>query len=360
MNFLAKLLFYIKKPKVIIVTGRGRACAAEAIFRVLKTQFRVKKLIDKTPKFGISKRRIFIIETEIRNSNRKELTFLVKASSLPVLIVTNVGDIPPDCEFFSGDRKETKNIRKLAKSLPVFGYLILNFDDEVVREIDDITNLNTFSFGFQEGADFQTTDIKINGGLNFKTNYKGKIVPFWHEKVFGKEQIYSILAAVSTGIIFDLNFVEIAEALKKYTSLPGRMRLISGINNSEILDDSESASVYSMTEAVEVLGKLESAGRKIAVLGDVLGVGKYTIEAHETIGEKVALAVDLLFTVGARAKFIAQGAVTKGMKKENIFQFDTIESIIPELQKTIKEGDLILVDGSKEMEMEKIVHSIKR
>lgn len=360
MNLLAKLLFYIRKPKVIVVTGKGRACAAEALFRVLKTQFRVKKLIDKAPKFGISKRKVFIIETEVRNSNRKELAFLAKNSRLPIFVVTNIGDIPPDCDFFSGDRKETKSVRKLAKSLPIFGHLVLNFDDEVVREIDDITNLNTFSFGFQEGADFQATDIKINGGLNFKTNHRGKIIPFWHEKVFGKEQIYSILAAVSTGIIFDLNFVEIAEALKKYTSLPGKMRLINGISNSKILDDSESASVYSMTEAVEVLGKLESTGRKIAVLGDVLGVGKYTIEAHETIGEKVSRSVDLLFTVGARAKFIAQGAETKGMKKEKIFQFDTVESANTALKKEIKENDLVLIDGSKEMEMEKIVKSVKR
>jgi len=93
-------------------------------------------------------------------------------------------------------------------------------------------------------------------------------------------------------------------------------------------------------------------------LGDILGIGKYTIEAHESIGEKVTKSADLLFTVGPRAKFIAEGAIIKGMPKEKIFQFDKIEEAGIALQGERKEGDLILVDGSTEMKMEEIVEEI--
>jgi len=345
MNIFEKIKFILKKPKVVVVTGNGRQTAKEAIYQVLSQHFKVEKEI---------------LVFEVGDKEIKKFGFFLKNSSRAILVITPVGDIPYDKEFFSGAKEEVKEVTLLAKTLPAQTNLILNFDDETVREIDDVTNLKTLTFGFGERADFKASDVKLNMGTNFKVNYKGNIVPVWLEKLFGKEQIYAALSAVAVGTIFDLNLVEISQALKNYFSLPGKMRLIEGQKKSFILDDSESATVFSMVEAIETLGKPEWAKRKIAVLGDVLGIGKYTIEAHEAIGERVTKNCDLLFTVGERAKFIAQGATQKGMPIEKIFQFDTIDEGKLKLQEEIKEGDLILVDGSKEMEMGKIVEEIKK
>jgi len=343
-SIFKKFKFLLRRPKVVIITGEGRVCAKEAIFQVLKSHFRVGE-------------EILIFESGLKE--RKKFEYLLKNSSLSVLVVTHVGEIPFDKDFFAGEREDTFEIRKLAKVLPVFGHLILNFDDETVREIKDETNLKEITFGLQEGADFQASDVKLNGGTNFKVNYKGNIVPIWLEKLFGKEQIYSALASAAVGRVFGLNLVEISQALKNYQGLFGKMRLIEGINKSWILDDSESATAITMIEAIEILGRIPNFKRKIAVLGDVIGIGKYTIEAHESIGERVAKNTDLLFTFGPRAKFIAQGAQEKGLNIEKIFQFDKIEDGKLKLQEEIKEGDLILVDGSKEMEMIKVVEEIK-
>jgi len=87
----------------------------------------------------------------------------------------------------------------------------------------------------------------------------------------------------------DFNSIKVSEALKSYSSVPGKMRLIKGIKNSLILDDCKSSTALSMIEAIEILGKIPVEGRKIAVLGDIIGIGKYTIEAHETIGENIQL-----------------------------------------------------------------------
>lgn len=211
MNFLLKLRFLLKRPKIIIVTGEGRACAKEAIFQVLKPHFKIGA-------------EVLIFETDLTNStDAKKFKFLIKHSSLPILVVTHVGDIPFDKIFFAGEMEKTIEIRKLAKSLPSHGYLVLNFDDETVREIKTETNLNELTFGFQERADFQASDIKLNTETNFKINYKGNIVPVWlvptsHTPNFdvgvGKEQIYSALASVCVGTIFDLNLVEISQSLK--------------------------------------------------------------------------------------------------------------------------------------------------
>jgi UDP-N-acetylmuramoyl-tripeptide--D-alanyl-D-alanine ligase len=366
MNLLTKFIFYFKKPRVIIITGNGQQTTAEAIFQVLKQRFKVRKAT-KTKILGLKfflRNEILLVESDLQPVN--SLEFLVTKSSLPILVGTHVGDIPFDKDFFAGNREKTAEIRKLAKILPVPGCLILNFDDETVRELKTETIVHPLTFGFQKEADFQASDLRLNSGVNFKINYKGNIVPVWLEKLFGKEYVYATLAASSVGVIFNLNLVEISQTLKNYQPLPGKMRLIEGVKHSWILDDSESATVFSMVEAIETLAKLQGfslpagrQGRKIVVLGDILGIGKYTIEAHEAIGERVAKAADLLFTFGPRAKFIAQGALVKGIALEKIFKFDTIGEGINRLRDEIREGDLILVDGSKEMKMGDIVKKIK-
>ncbi|MBL7150078.1 MAG: hypothetical protein ISS84_00380 [Candidatus Pacebacteria bacterium] len=238
MNFLSKLIFYFKKPQIIIVAGRGRSCAAEAIFQVLRPHFKVGRLTNSPCSVSsgqILGKEILIFESKIEKA--ENFNFLIKKSSLPILVVTYIGDIPPDKDFFTGEREKTTEIRKLARILPSQGYLILNFDDETVREIGDElrlssrfanarvkdeTNLQELTFGFQEGADFRATDINLNSGTNFKINHKGNIVPIWLEKLFGKEQIYASLSAVSIGVIFDLNLVEISQLLKNYQGIVGK------------------------------------------------------------------------------------------------------------------------------------------
>ena len=358
MNFLKKLIFLIKKPPVILITGKGRSCAIEAIFQLLKPYSEKGEPRNRASSL---RGKFLIFESDLSGAEEAEkFSFFLKKSKLPILVVTHIGEIMPDKDFFAGEREETLLIRNLAKVLPSYGYLILNFDDETVREIKNESSAHPLTYGFQERADFKASDININlSGTNFKINYQGNIVPFWLKNIFGKEQIYSVLTAIAVGVINNRNLVEISQALSGYQSIPGKMRLIKGKNNSLILDDSENATPFSMIEALDILGKIEAVGRRIAVLGDVLGFGRYIIEAHETVGERAAKACNLLFTVGQKAQFIALGAKNKGMPEQNIFQLSNIEEAKQALQKEIKENDLILVDGSKEMKMGEIVGGIK-
>lgn len=347
MSFLKDLLFLLKKPSVILVTGKGRACTKEAISKILKAHLKGAKAL--------------LFESDLKESaDVDKFNFFFRHSKQPILLVSHIGEIPPDRYFFDGERRETSSIRKIARISPTHGFLILNFDDETVREIKNESLAHPFTYGFQQGADFRATDVNVNlEGTNFKINYQGNTVPFWLRRIFGKEQIYSVLAAIAIGVIKDLNLVEMSQTLASYQSLPGKMRLIEGIKKSLILDDSENATALSMIEALEILGEIGKGQRKIAVLGDVLGAGKYTIEAHETIGEKVVKTADLLFAIGPRAKFIAQGARRKGMEEKNIFQFNETNKGKLRLQKEIKKEDIILIDGSKEMKMGEVIQEIK-
>jgi UDP-N-acetylmuramoyl-tripeptide--D-alanyl-D-alanine ligase len=99
------------------------------------------------------------------------------------------------------------------------------------------------------------------------------------------------------------------------------------------------------------------SGRKIAVLGDMRELGKYEIEAHRAIGNLVGERADILITVGSAAKFIADSAANQ-MKPDSIFSFSTADEAKLKVQEVMREGDVILVKGSRAMQMEKIVEEI--
>ncbi len=107
------------------------------------------------------------------------------------------------------------------------------------------------------------------------------------------------------------------------------MRLLAGDNNTIIIDDSYNASPYAVESALRTLGDIDGThlfkdtdeARKIAVLGDMLELGRHTEDAHREIGKGVKGAVDVLCVVGPRAQFIKEGALSAKMKKSAIHEF---------------------------------------
>ena len=194
-------------------------------------------------------------------------------------------------------------------------------------------------------------------GVTFKVDYKGSIVPIRLSGVFGKQAVYATLAALGAGSAMGLNMIEMAEALSKYKSPPGRLNLLEGIKGSMILDDSYNSSPIAVEAALEVLKEMP-AKRKIAALGDMLELGKYTIDEHRKVGRLVKDVADILFVVGPRSKFTSEEARIAGMSAENIFEFSTSGEAKVKIQEILQEGDLILIKGSQGMRTEKITEEI--
>ena len=195
-------------------------------------------------------------------------------------------------------------------------------------------------------------------GISFKLEHGSAVVPVRIDNVFGRTHAYAAGAAAAVGLGFGMNLVMISEALVRYAPAESRMHLVPGVKYTNIIDDSYNASLIAMRAALETLASLP-AKRKVAVLGDMLEIGKYTPEAHEAVGRMAAKDADVLFTVGPRAKFIAEAARGTGMKHAAIFSFDTADEACKPVQDFIKKGDLILVKGSHAMQMDKIVEEIK-
>jgi len=107
-----------------------------------------------------------------------------------------------------------------------------------------------------------------------------------------------------------------------------------------------------------MLGEIKGMKRKIAVLGDMLELGKHSSDEHYSAGKLVAESANVLVTVGVRARKIAEGALDSGMSEENIFQFDDSVSAGEFMKDFVKKDDCILAKGSQSIRVEKVVLKI--
>lgn len=279
-------------------------------------------------------------------------------------VITAVGDVPVHVEYFSGPEAVAKEKAKLIESLLPSDFAVLNHDDLAVLSMREKTKAQVWTFGFTEGAKVQVSnfDFKIGDGgkpkgVVFKLNHSESFVPVKLEDALGKAQALAASAAAAVGLIFDMNLVTISDALLAYRAPKGRMKLLNGIKNSLIIDDTYNAAPSAMHLALDTLRALPHSGRKIAILGDMLELGKYSVDAHREVGNLAGSFVDLLICVGTRAKFIADSAGNQ-MPKEHILAFDTSEGAKVKVRELLSENDLILVKGSQGMRMEKIVEEI--
>src|SRR3990167_8134825 len=276
-------------------------------------------------------------------------------------VVTAVGEVPVHVEYFSGPEGVAKEKGQLVEALSFSDFAVLNFDDLAVLEMRDRTKAKVFTYGFGDGAMVRVSNLETwleNGipeGVSFKMNHSESFVPFRISGSLGKSQGYAAAAAAAIGVIFGMNLVDISEALSGYSGPKGRLKILKGIKNSIIIDDTYNASPLSTHLALETLRDLP--GRHIVVLGDMLELGKYSIQAHQEIGNMAGSFVDLLICVGSKAKFISDSAFNQ-MPKENIYRFDVSDEAKLKVKELIKEGDIVLVKGSQGIRMEKIVEEI--
>jgi len=392
---LAQATLWRHQPKIIGITGNvGKTSTKEALALILAGEKRVRRplssfnnelglpltiLGDWRPKGGlffwfkvisVSFFRVFlkdraypeILVLEYGVDKPGDMKYLLDIAKPQIGIVTAIGDLPVHVEFFASREALIKEKAKLISSLPATGFAVLNADDIDVLRMRENSKAKVITFGFSEDADLKISNIMNSfsedfRGMTFKLTYNGSSVPVRLENVLGRAQSYVASAAAAAGLIFGMNLVKIAEALTAYNLPPGRFKIIAGIKETTIIDDTYNASPLAMREALGTLRELGTT-RKIAVLGDMLEIGKYTLEAHEEIGRIAAKAVQVLITVGDKAKFIAESARETGMPADSVFDFQDIDEAGKFLQEKIKKGDVVLLKGSQSVRLEKIVKEI--
>ena len=401
LRVLSKKILKKYKPDVVGITGSvGKTTAKEAIAAVLENKFIVRRStknynneiglpltiigLEKTPGKSIlgwvaamlkAKKLIFkrdknypeVLVLEMGADKPGDIEYLTDIAPCKVGVLTFISHA--HTEFFKTLKKIAQEKRIIISHLRQDGFAVLNFDNEMVMQSVSTTKAEVITYGFKDGADLRATDVNIlkdektgwPTGLNFKILYKGNVVPVFLHGVIAKSAVYAALSGLAVGTIFGVNLVDGAQALGKIKWPAGRMRLIPGIKNTLIIDDTYNSSPDAAKIALEALAQVEikAGGERWVVLGDMLELGSETENAHRELGFKVAeLGVDNLLTVGEAAKHIAMAAGEAGLDKHRIASFAASGEAGKFLQGKLKPGDAALVKGSQGARMEKVVKEL--
>ncbi|AKM84180.1 TPA: hypothetical protein DCZ46_04105 [Candidatus Campbellbacteria bacterium] len=394
----ARAVLWKYKPKIVAVTGSvGKTTTKDTIYTVLSSAFFVRKSEKSfNSEIGVPLsilgvqnggnnpviwlKNIFEglvlilfknhypmwLVLEVGADKPGDIEYIAKWLKPDIAVITRFAEIPAHVEYFESPKDVIEEKKKLVEYMQKDGFLILNFDDKQVFEIKEEYNRKTVTYGMEDGADikgsnnlFLYEDKKVVG-ITFKANQNGTSIPVNIKGSLGVQHIYPALSAFAVGFSQGLNLVSMSQALSSdHKSQPGRMKLIDGINNSTIIDDSYNSSPLAVRWALRTVKEIETSGRKIAVLGDMMELGKYTSDEHKKIGNLTADVCDVLIAVGLRSKSTIEGAVESGMNEKNILHFEDSVLAGEYMKNFVKEGDVILVKGSRwAMRMERVVERI--
>jgi UDP-N-acetylmuramoyl-tripeptide--D-alanyl-D-alanine ligase len=287
-----------------------------------------------------------------------EISDLARIAQPQVGVVTIIG--PVHLERAGTIERIVEAKTELVEALPPApeGVAILNYDDERVRGMAQSTRARVFYYGLSPEADLWADRIEGLGldGIRFRLHYRGETL---HVKIplLGRHSVHTALRAAAVGLVEGLTWQEVIEGLRG-PSAQLRLVAVPGPGGATILDDTYNASPASTIAALNLLDELD--GRKIAVLGDMLELGDYEQEGHEKVGMRALEVADVLVAVGPRGRIIGQTAQRWGMPADRVHIVEDHVEAVAVLEQMVTGDDVILVKGSRAMQMEEIVNRLGR
>jgi len=354
--------------RVIAISGAsGKTTTKEMIASVLSQRFNVVKTmanhnnhigtplsllaLDQTHDFGVF---------ELGSNHPGEMRVLAELVQPDIGVVTNIG--LAHVEFLGDEagvaREEGTPLEYLPRNGD--GLAVLNADDKWCPELRVRTRATVITVGIENFADVRASDIKINGDVKFRLNIAKKredvVVRL---KTLGRHQIYNALQAAAVGYMQGMDLDEIREGLEtvEYPEMRMQQMLLRGVR---FINDCYNANMPSMTAALHTVRETPCAGRKIAVLGDMLELGDHAQRAHLDVGAMAANSgLSLLVTVGQAGRWIAEAAVEAGMEMHRVLPVDSAAEAAEALAPLVQDGDMALIKGSRRLQLEKILESFE-
>ena len=393
------MVLFIYKPKIVAITGTvGKTSTKDAIFAVFQKFFYARKSQKSfNSEFGVpltildlenqwssplgwlkniilglgyiflpSRYSKWLI-LEIGTDRPGDIKKIAKWLKPDIVVTTRFADIPVHVEFFNSPEDVIKEEQLIVHSLKKNGVLVINNDDEHSVSLKKKASLRSISYGMNQKAGVQAShfetlyedsSIRKPTGIRFRVDFEKTSVPVAIEGALGIQHVYPVLAALTAGTSQGLNVVKTSQVFRDHETPPGRMRLLSGKLNSTIIDDTYNSSPVAAETALETLRNLETVGRKIAVLGDMRELGKFSKREHQEIGKLAGDIAEEIVFVGEYSGYFSTGAFQSSIKKQNVYEFDRAEQAVDFISKNLRENDVVLVKGSQSIRLEKVVKSI--
>jgi UDP-N-acetylmuramoyl-tripeptide--D-alanyl-D-alanine ligase len=296
---------------------------------------------------------------EMGMNHQGEIALLTEIAPPDLAVITNVK--PVHLEFFDSIDDIALAKKEILDGSKSDGTAVLNADDPLVQDIAKDWKGRTIQFGLSSGCDIQAKNIRRIGlkGMDLELFYRKETasvnLPFFYESY-----LYNFLAAAATASFFQVSLDEILARASDLKPFSMRGEFFHLKNDILLMDDSYNSNPSALEGALKDLSGLQ-AERKIAVLGDMLELGKKEADYHYQAGKQVEKwGWDILATIGPLALHMVEGAHSSGMRKDQIYSFKDSEEAADWIGTFLESGDLILVKGSRGMKTEIIVEKIKR
>ena len=349
-------------PVVAVTGSAGKTSTRALIATVLEQKYNVlqteknfnneiglpRTLLQLTKEHGAC-----VVELGMRGLGQiKELADIAEPT---VGVVTNVGK--SHIELLGSQAQIARAKVELVEALGSDGTAVLNQDDKRVAAMAGKCKGKVVGFGIINDAPVMAGTIKNSEkGLSFTCRCFDQVIDV-HMAVIGTHNVYNALAAVAVGRLLGLSEHQMQKGLAEYKGVPMRQELVN-IDNVVFVNDAYNANPASMKEAVDTLVTL-TGGRKIAVLGGMLELGDWAEKEHEKIGTYLAdKKVDVLIALGDEARFMAKAAKAAGMNE--VYTVTTHAEAAAVLRRIMRQGDTVLLKGSRGFAMEKILPYIER
>ena len=340
--------------KTVAVTGSvGKTTTKEFIYCVLSEGFKAFKTEgNKNSEIGLPLTLMSIPEDceasvlEMGMSNFGEIDVLTKIARPDVAVITNIGF--SHIEYLKTQENIMKAKLEILNGLSPDGTLILNGDDALLKNQKKVWPKTVFYGIGNKDCEYYAQDILFdNGSTTFLA-----VTPSGNINVKipteGLHNVYNALAAIAAGHVLGIEPKDAAAGFSNYKNAPLRQDVYEK-NGFTIIEDCYNASPASMQSALELL-RFKN-GRKIAVLGDMLELGALAKDLHKQVGTYLH-GIDLLVVYGNHNDDYACGAVSSGMKDENIFKCENTSEVAAVLNRIAKKGDVLLFKASRGMRAE--------
>ena len=387
----ARAVVHRYHPRVVMVTGSvGKTSTKDAVAAVLTTRFFTRKSEKSfNSEFGVpftilgvenpwsnpfawfsvakSALALLLLQNhypnllvlEVGADKPGDLARILKIVTPDMCVVTRLPEVPVHVEAYASPEAVREEEFSPVYALRAAAPLIVSADDPYALEYAMRTSARLILYGTGGDAavrlddiDFYTEGEKV-AGMRAKARLCEESREYIVKGAVGTTQLLPIAAALAVASAFEIPLAEALEALQGYESPPGRCRLLAGKHGSVIIDDSYNSSPAAVEEALATLKAFPNARRRIAVLGDMLELGRYSVLEHERLAPVVSASANLIATVGIRARAFASAPGSA-----EVVQYESSRAAAAALPGLVREGDVILVKGSQSIRTERIVEAL--
>jgi UDP-N-acetylmuramoyl-tripeptide--D-alanyl-D-alanine ligase len=361
MQQLANRVRRVWGGRVIGVTGSaGKTTTKECIASVLSKKFEILKTTGNLNNhFGVPlqllrlepQHEVAVLEMGMNHAG--EITALAKIAEPNWAVVSNVA--PVHLEFFpDGIAGIARAKYELVESLPPDGYAILNADDERVAAFARGLGERALLYGTEPRAYVRADQIRDEGleGTRFVLLVE-ELRRDVHLRLIGGHNVLNALAAISAGLLSDIDIDTCVAAVEEMRPTEKRGRVIE-FRGARLIDDTYNSNPRALASMVDALRQTPAA-RRFVVAGEMLELGPDGPALHRASGEHMA-GIDGVIGVRGLASEIVEGARSQGVTAEFV---DSPGEASVWLENNLRKGDVVLLKGSRGVHLERALEALQ-